>query len=85
MNIFRHEKLGQRKGGCAGIVNDMRGVEYTPLKWIKVGARSEQPCVSSHNGFSYLEKFIEPQHYHKEVSYTPGVAKMLYVQCPIIL
>jgi hypothetical protein len=32
-----------------------------------------------------LERFIEPQHHHKEVPYTPGVAKTLHTRCPIIL
>ena len=32
-----------------------------------------------------LERFIEPQHHHKEVTYTPAVAKTLHVQCLIIL
>jgi hypothetical protein len=32
-----------------------------------------------------LERFIEPQHYNKEVPYTPEVAKTLHARCPIRL
>jgi len=31
------------------------------------------------------ERFIEPQHHHKEVPYTPGVAKTLNARRSIIL
>jgi hypothetical protein len=83
VNFFGNEYLGQRKGVFSGIVDDPRGVEYSLLKGTKVGAGPEQSGVGIK--LTILESFIEPQHHHKEVPYTPGVAKTLHARCPIIL
>jgi hypothetical protein len=80
-----HEYSGQWTGVSADIVDDTRGVEYTLLNGTKVGAGPQQPAMYAHKTFSYLEKYIEPQHHHKEVPYTPEDAKMLHVDGPLTL
>jgi len=45
VNFFRHENPGEWKGVFSGIVDDTRGVQYTPQNATKVGAGPEQPSV----------------------------------------
>jgi hypothetical protein len=47
------------------------------LKGTTVGAGPEQPGVEAHKTFRKVGRFIEPQCHNIEVSYMPGVTKML--------
>jgi hypothetical protein len=54
-------------------------VQYSLLKETRVGTGPEKPCLVDHNSLSQL---IEPQHHHKKVPYTPGVAITLLRDVP---
>jgi len=52
---------------------------------MKVRAGPVQPAVYAHDTFSQFERFFEHQYHHTELPYTPGAAKTLHAEWPIVL